>query len=474
VDGEMRQHSSFNEITERKGNVGITVLHDNNGNQTDDGTFMFGWDSRNRLRTVTRKEGNVPIAAYAYDALGRRVRKVVTNSGALNGTTDFYLSGWREIEERNTDDVLTQQYVFGVYIDEPLVLDRNRDGNDTATSTNDQRLFYHQNTMYSVFALTDTTGRILEGYQYDAYGRQTVFGPGGNGAVDFGGDDIIVPAGSSARDNSYLYTSRRLEGETGLYYYRMRYMNTNHGRFIGRDLSGFHDGLNLFAYVGDRPTNLLDPLGENGSSPVSPDPTDLTHGIERCRQGDDCPTLLEKARRWMGAINQRIGEMNEDKMKLVEKCARGGQVYYNGQWRKACDALKTHGQQIIDAMANLSECVRFYMYHEPPCDPKNRPRIKIPTFVDLPEPVQRIIEGGDLTGRGTSVKNVCPKPQIPTPPHLIDPENYSPWHEWSPVETVVVGAGVIGLAVVAWPVVAAEGVAEATGLTLIGVGGVTW
>jgi RHS repeat-associated protein len=266
VDGETRQHSSFNEITARTvGSTTTAIRSDDNGNESDDGTFLYAWDSMNRLRTVTRKSDSTLIAVYTYDALGRRIQKVVTNSGALNGTTGFEYDGWRSIEERNSVDALVQQYVFGVYMDEPLVMDRNLNGDGTATGAGDQRLFYHQNTLYSVYALTDTTGKIAEGYQYDAYGRQTVFAPGANGVVDFGGDDVIAQGGVSSVGNPYLFTGMRLDTETNLYYDNARYLDPVQGRFISRDPLGTWgnplDLGNAYAYVGDSPLTWIDPTG---------------------------------------------------------------------------------------------------------------------------------------------------------------------------------------------------------------------
>ncbi|MCB0121429.1 MAG: RHS repeat protein, partial [Caldilineaceae bacterium] len=113
VDNEIRQHSSFNEITERADGGTIAILSDNNGNEIDDGTFTFAWDYRNRLRTATRKADTALVVVYVYDADGRRIRRVVTNAGPLNGTTNFYYDGWRVIEERAGDDLLTQQYTYG-------------------------------------------------------------------------------------------------------------------------------------------------------------------------------------------------------------------------------------------------------------------------------------------------------------------------------------------------------------------------
>jgi RHS repeat-associated protein len=267
VDNETRQHSSFNELISRTtGGTTTSILSDDNGNETDDGTFVYAYDAMNRLRTVTRKSDNAPIAVYSYDAMGRRIRKVVTNSGDLNGTTDFYLDGQQEIEERNAPDAPTQQYVYGIYIDEPLVADTNLTGTPT-------RYFYHQNTLYSVFALTDTTGLTVEGYQYDGYGRQTVFYPNGSAVVVFGPSGVFTQGGHSAVGNPYLFTGRRLDPETtrtepetgavtGLYYYRARYYVPATGRFMSRDSAGLAaNGGNLYQYAGESPPNLSDPYG---------------------------------------------------------------------------------------------------------------------------------------------------------------------------------------------------------------------
>lgn len=56
--------------------------------------------------------------------------------------------------------------------------------------------------------------------------------------------------------NPYLFTGRRFDIETGLYYYRARYYNPYIGRFLQTDPLG--DG---YQYCGNNPLNYVDPTG---------------------------------------------------------------------------------------------------------------------------------------------------------------------------------------------------------------------
>jgi hypothetical protein len=49
-----------------------SIFHDIDGNLTNCAPWLFTWDSGNRLSAVS--SNGVQIAAYAYDALGRRVK----------------------------------------------------------------------------------------------------------------------------------------------------------------------------------------------------------------------------------------------------------------------------------------------------------------------------------------------------------------------------------------------------------------
>ncbi len=66
-----------------------------------------------------------------------------------------------------------------------------------------------------------------------------------------------------------------LPGSSGLMHYRMRAYDPRIGQFLQPDPIGYSAGMNLFAYVGADPVNLVDPMGLCGNE-----------GEPACRIGD--------------------------------------------------------------------------------------------------------------------------------------------------------------------------------------------
>jgi RHS repeat-associated protein len=139
-----------------------------------------------------------------------------------------------------------QTYVYGSYVDEPLVKI------DSAGT----KLYYHANRQFSVTAMTNASGTVVERYAYSPYGVTTILAPDGS-----------TVRATSAIGNSYMFTGHRLDAEfassseDAIYYYRARYYVPALGRFIGRDVLGYIDGLNLFGYVRGNPFTWNDPAG---------------------------------------------------------------------------------------------------------------------------------------------------------------------------------------------------------------------
>ena len=107
--------------------------------------------------------------------------------------------------------------------------------------------YYHSNHLYSVAALTDETGSLVERYGYGPYGDSVVYDA--SGAV----------IAESTVGNPYRFTGRRFDSETGLSYFRARYMDHEMGRFVGRDPFGYVDGQS--SYRGWFVPFQLDPSG---------------------------------------------------------------------------------------------------------------------------------------------------------------------------------------------------------------------
>ncbi|MFA5795305.1 MAG: RHS repeat-associated core domain-containing protein [Candidatus Brocadiia bacterium] len=233
-------------------NTGV-LGYDANGNMTSDGIQSCSYDYANRLVKVTTGSGSSQrtVGEYKYDALGRRVEKVTYQGGGQNSTTiRFYYDGARCIEERDEAGTLLRQYVYGNNIDE--VLQMTRYG-----TSQSWKYYYHDNSLGSIYALTDNTGAIVEKYSYTAYGETSIYDP----------SNPTEPPTKSTKGNRFMYTGREYDDETGFYYYRARYYSPTMGRFLQRDPLKNDTLLNLYAYVANNPINLIDPSGKKEKQP---------------------------------------------------------------------------------------------------------------------------------------------------------------------------------------------------------------
>ena len=224
-------------------------------------------------------------------------------------------------------------------MDEVWTLD-NRAGGITIAQLNagtgSHRLFYHNNTLYSVFALTDETGAITEGYMYDAYGRQSVDTSSGSDGNWFTSDDAWTVGGTSAVGNPYVgLGGYRLDAETGNHYCLNRYYNSGLGRWMSRDPIGYGAGANLYEYCGDAPTGFLDSTGLGGSSNPR---TDGSWG--KCNQNDPCPMLFDKFIRWTNSAMERLGDLYADQKGLAQSKPESYNSHIGQYVRDANNAIR--------------------------------------------------------------------------------------------------------------------------------------
>src|SRR5579871_2586562 len=174
---QQRLHNALNQITQvTQGTTTTPFAYDgapgkSNGNLIDDGVRLYQYDAFNRLIAVTRKRDGQVIAQYLYDALGRRVRKVVSNGGLsgdiLNGTTDYLYHSQQCLEERVGGSVV-RQYAWGAYIDE-LLQQRELGGRQAVD------LYPVSDLLYRTVAVTDAGCAVVAAYDTDAYGRTLLY-----------------------------------------------------------------------------------------------------------------------------------------------------------------------------------------------------------------------------------------------------------------------------------------------------------
>jgi RHS repeat-associated protein len=203
-------YDAANELTNWNG---TSISYDSNGNILSDGANAFTWNARNEVATLNGRN-------LQYDAAGRRIQNQL-------GTSFLY------------DGANAAQELSGSTVTANLLSGRTDEFFSRIDSSGSSALL--KDVLGSTIALADGSGNLTAQYSYDPFGNTTVSG--------------------ATNANEFQYTGRENEGN-GLYYNRGRYVETIYGRFISEDPLGFGGGdANLYAYVGDSPTNFIDPFG---------------------------------------------------------------------------------------------------------------------------------------------------------------------------------------------------------------------
>jgi len=278
---ETRAHNLVNQVTRfattdvayDHGDNGATA-REGNGNIVDDGTRVYAYDAFNRLVTVSDTTPTL-LVTYTYDAMGRRIRKVIEDlnggTGGLTGdipagTTDYLYTNVQCVEERDGADAVDRHYVWGAYVDELIQQREDPDGGETD-------YYPLSDLLYRTTALTDSSGDIQEVYDTDAYGNTLIYDADGDDDIWFTDDDV------AANDPTcpFIFTGRRYDPETQIYFYRARYYHPQLGRFLSRDPIGPNKGPNPYEYVKSAATRHMDPSGLV--------PTCLPRGVREDLQG---------------------------------------------------------------------------------------------------------------------------------------------------------------------------------------------
>ena len=285
------QLNQYDEVTTNA--TPAALAYDADGNLTGglDG-MSYTYNGENRLISVqpaAAVEGDTRVE-YCYDYQGRRVRKTVYSrvSGAwvLASESLFVYDGWNLVKEMTAlagQTAIAKHYVWGLDLSQSLqgaggvggllaVIDElseadldgdgDEDGADLAllaggsgTVTADRfAAYFGRKTMATGYYLHDgngNVGQVVDGsgavvahYEYDPFGN------------------VLNSSGVFAGENPFRFSSKPFDVKTGLYYYGYRYYTPELGRWITRDPIGERDGLNLYLFVSNNPSNFIDILGK--------------------------------------------------------------------------------------------------------------------------------------------------------------------------------------------------------------------
>lgn len=210
---------------------GNQVTSDAYGRITSYNGKNLTWNKEGSLKSISLNDGE--LVEYIYNDKGIRYLKKSSNGV----TTRFVLDESNVLKEQSENRVIDYLYssngLFGFKYKEETYL-------------------YEKNILGDIVRIYNSLGNIVGEYSYDAFGNVTII-------TDI--DDI-------ATINPFRYRGYYYDSDTGLYYLNYRYYDPKLGRFISPDDASYINtnnvnGLNIYAYCGNDPINLMDPTGHD-------------------------------------------------------------------------------------------------------------------------------------------------------------------------------------------------------------------
>lgn len=196
-----------------------------------------------------QKSSSTKLADYGYDDYVRKnVFEWQTDHWSLSTEHWFAYDGWNLIKETTTDSgTSTDFYVWGLDVSGSLQGAGGIGGLLSKTnSLTSQTFLYTFDANGNVGQLGDSSnGTIAAHYEYDPFGK------------------VLVVTGSEAEGNSFRFSTKYYDVETGLYYYGFRCYDPVSGRWWTRDPIEEEGGLNLYGFVGNNPIGSVDKDGRS-------------------------------------------------------------------------------------------------------------------------------------------------------------------------------------------------------------------
>jgi RHS repeat-associated protein len=279
----------------RIGSAVEPYAHDRHGNLTAmPHLSMLQWSYLDQLQATAAQavEAGTPETTwYVYDAGGERVRKVTDRAAAPGQPASrkaerIYLGGFEIYREYGGDGATVAAERETLHIKGDTQHIALVETQTAGTSPAAPRLVRYQlgNQVGACTLELDGDAQIISYEEYYPYG---------------GTSYQAVRAGVEA-PKRYRYAGKERDEESGLCYHGARYYAPWLARWTSPDPAGTADGPNLYVYVRDRPTTMVDPDGGNGT----PSPTDFAT-FEEYSEAMPAPWTEEyKEEQWAAAVSR--------------------------------------------------------------------------------------------------------------------------------------------------------------------------
>lgn len=192
---------------------------------------------------VSIKKSDQTALYFSYDPFGRRLTKKQCDiSGkykkTLSFSRSFYLDN-HELGELDKQGLIVKLRVPGL----------SSSSQSVAIELSGTAYLPLHDHAGNVIALLDPDSReVVERYNYSAFGKEEIYS----------GDGFALKR--SLIRNPWRFAEKRIDEESGLIYFGLRYYDPSLGRWISQDPS-HGDGPNLYAYLHNNPINYIDHVG---------------------------------------------------------------------------------------------------------------------------------------------------------------------------------------------------------------------
>ena len=209
--------------------------HDAAGNVTRierDGrpTLDLTWNSQYQLVSVSTN--GVFAEGYSYDALNRRV-----STTTLEGMTrHVYDDNWQCIADIDEQGNVVASYTWGEGIDKLL-----------AVTIGGETYYPLTDIQGTVWGYVDSQNNVVARWQYDAWGNVI--------------SEYVSPSAAALASIRYRFQGREWSAATGLINFRMRWYDSETGRWLSKDPIGLHGGLNQYLFCYGDSINFIDDDG---------------------------------------------------------------------------------------------------------------------------------------------------------------------------------------------------------------------